>query len=112
MVTEIHGLGDAEVADAPRWEEVAEEWRDFIESCVLHGYNAKRFDIPVLRCGGGVGMAGSAGDTRHVAASSTAGTPCRYDGDILSIPCGAMVLSSWHPQTTLAASGAIEQHSS
>ncbi|GBF96324.1 exonuclease [Raphidocelis subcapitata] len=46
----ITGIADADVAGAaPRWEEVAGEWREFLQGCVLHGYNARRFDVPVLR---------------------------------------------------------------
>jgi hypothetical protein len=26
------------------------QWHDFLDGCVLHGYNAKRFDVPLLRC--------------------------------------------------------------
>lgn len=47
---EVTGIRDADVAGvAPPWEDVAAEWRDFLEGCVLHGYNAKRFDVPLLR---------------------------------------------------------------
>jgi DNA polymerase III epsilon subunit-like protein len=46
----VTGIADADVAGvAPRWEVVAAQWRKFLEGCVLHGYNARRFDVPVLR---------------------------------------------------------------
>lgn len=48
-VTAIHGITDADVADCPRFADVAQEWRDFMADCDLHGFNAKRFDVPLLR---------------------------------------------------------------
>ncbi|KAI8473419.1 MAG: ribonuclease H-like domain-containing protein [Monoraphidium minutum] len=46
----ITGIQDGDVAGvAPAWADVAGEWREFLEGCVLHGYNAKRFDVPLLR---------------------------------------------------------------
>lgn len=48
----ITGIHDSDVQGAPSWQDVATEWREFLEGCVLHGYNAKRFDVPLLRCGG------------------------------------------------------------
>lgn len=48
-VVAIHGITAADVAGCPRFEQVAAEWRDFMEGCDLHGYNAKKFDVPILR---------------------------------------------------------------
>jgi hypothetical protein len=48
---EVTGIADADVAGAaPTWAEAAPEWRAFLEGATLHGYNAKRFDVPLLRC--------------------------------------------------------------
>jgi hypothetical protein len=33
------------------------QWHDFLEDCVIHGYNTKRFDVPLLRCAGGIHFA-------------------------------------------------------
>lgn len=44
----IHGIVDADVADCPKFKEVAREIMHDIEGCDLAGYNSNRFDIPVL----------------------------------------------------------------
>jgi DNA polymerase-3 subunit epsilon len=49
-VTAIHGITDPDVADCPRFEDAAAEWHEFLQDCDLHGYNAKKFDVPILRC--------------------------------------------------------------
>ncbi len=46
--TEIHGITDADVKDAPRFEQLALEIRDFIGNADLGGYNSNKFDIPLL----------------------------------------------------------------
>lgn len=46
--TAIHGITDNDVADAPVFREVAKKIAAFIEGCDLAGYNAIKFDIPVL----------------------------------------------------------------
>ena len=46
--TVIHGIKDADVADAPVFKEVAKNLANFLEGCDLAGYNAIKFDIPVL----------------------------------------------------------------
>jgi hypothetical protein len=33
----------------PGFADVAQQWRDFLEGCDLAGYNAKKFDVPILR---------------------------------------------------------------
>lgn len=47
-VTALHGISDADVAKAPAFREIARNLAAFLEGCDLAGYNAVRFDIPVL----------------------------------------------------------------
>jgi DNA polymerase-3 subunit epsilon len=49
-VTAIHGISDSDVADAPTFREIAKNLAAFLEGCDLAGYNAIKFDIPVLVC--------------------------------------------------------------
>lgn len=46
--TEIHGITDEDVKDAPTFKEVANELKQFIDNADLSGYNSNRFDIPLL----------------------------------------------------------------
>ncbi len=46
--SEIHGITDEMVKDAPTFKQVANEVKQFIENCDLGGYNSNRFDIPLL----------------------------------------------------------------
>ena len=46
--TAIHGITDADVASAPVFKEVAKNLAAFLEGCDLAGFNAIKFDIPVL----------------------------------------------------------------
>ena len=46
--TEIHGITDEMVKDAPTFKQAANELKQFIENCDLGGYNSNRFDIPLL----------------------------------------------------------------
>ncbi len=46
--TAIHGIKDEDVANAPVFREVAKNLTLFLEGCDLAGYNAVKFDIPVL----------------------------------------------------------------
>ena len=46
--TAIHGITDADVADAPVFREIAKKLIAFLEGTDLAGYNAIKFDIPVL----------------------------------------------------------------
>ena len=48
IVSAIHGIFDEDVADCPRFKEVAKEIARDIEGCDLAGYNSNRFDIPLL----------------------------------------------------------------
>ncbi len=46
--TRIHGISDADVANEPHFKDVAKKIASFVEGCDLAGFNAMRFDIPVL----------------------------------------------------------------
>ena len=46
--TAIHGIKDEDVADAPTFRETGKNLASFLEGCDLAGYNAIKFDIPVL----------------------------------------------------------------
>jgi DNA polymerase-3 subunit epsilon len=46
--TEIHGITDEMVKDAPTFKQAGNELKQFIENCDLGGYNSNRFDIPML----------------------------------------------------------------
>ncbi len=46
--SEIHGITDEMVKDAPVFKQVANEIKQFLENCDLGGYNSNRFDIPLL----------------------------------------------------------------
>jgi len=47
-VTAIHGIADADVADKPSFADVAGQVLGFFANCDLAGFNAARFDIPML----------------------------------------------------------------
>ena len=46
--TEIHGITDEDVKNAPSFKEVAKNLVHYLEGCDLGGYNCNRFDIPLL----------------------------------------------------------------
>jgi DNA polymerase III subunit epsilon len=46
--TEIHGITNEMVKDAPTFKQAANEIRQFLEHCDLAGYNSNRFDLPLL----------------------------------------------------------------
>jgi DNA polymerase-3 subunit epsilon len=46
--TAIHGIKDEDVANCPAFREIAKNLASFLEGCDLAGYNAIRFDIPLL----------------------------------------------------------------
>ncbi len=46
--SEVHGITDDMVKDAPSFKQVANEIKQFMENCDLGGYNSNRFDIPML----------------------------------------------------------------
>ncbi len=47
--TVIHGISDADVADAPRFRDIAVALAAFLDGADLAGYNITGFDLPVLR---------------------------------------------------------------
>lgn len=46
--TDVHGITDEMVKDAPAFKQIANEIRQFLENCDLAGYNSNRFDLPLL----------------------------------------------------------------
>jgi DNA polymerase-3 subunit epsilon len=46
--TNIHGITNDMVKDAPTFRQVGNEIKQFFENCDLGGYNSNRFDIPLL----------------------------------------------------------------
>jgi DNA polymerase-3 subunit epsilon len=46
--SEVHGITDDMVKDAPGFKQVAQELRQMLDGCDLAGYNSNRFDIPLL----------------------------------------------------------------
>ena len=47
-VSAIHGIFDEDIAEAPKFDEIADEVVEFIGDSDLAGYNSNKFDIPVL----------------------------------------------------------------
>ena len=47
-VTEIHGITDEMVKDAPTFKQAAQEIKQFLDGCDLSFYNAYRLDMPIL----------------------------------------------------------------
>ena len=47
-VTKVHGISDADVADAPTFKDIAKEVNNLIKDSDLAGFNSNRFDIPLL----------------------------------------------------------------
>jgi DNA polymerase III subunit epsilon len=46
--TDIHGITDEMVKDAPTFKQAGNEIKQYLENCDLGGYNSNRFDIPIL----------------------------------------------------------------
>jgi len=46
--SDIHGITDEMVKDAPTFKQVAQELKQMLDGCDLAGYNSNRFDIPML----------------------------------------------------------------
>lgn len=46
--SDIHGITDEMVKDAPTFRQVAGELKQVLDGCDLAGYNSNRFDIPLL----------------------------------------------------------------
>ncbi len=48
VTSDLHGITDEMVKDAPTFKQVGNEIKMFIDNCDLGGYNSNRFDIPIL----------------------------------------------------------------
>lgn len=46
--SDVHGISDEMVRDAPAFKQVAQELKQMLDGCDLAGYNSNRFDIPLL----------------------------------------------------------------
>jgi len=46
--SDIHGISNEMVKDAPTFKQAANEIKQFLDNCDLGGYNSNRFDIPML----------------------------------------------------------------
>lgn len=46
--SQIHGIYDKDIQNAPAFKDIAKDLLRFLTGCDLAGYNALRFDIPVL----------------------------------------------------------------
>src|SRR4030095_1231696 len=46
--SDLHGITNEMVKDAPTFKGISNEIRQFIDNCDLGGYNSNRFDIPML----------------------------------------------------------------
>ncbi len=46
--SDVHGITDEMVKDAPGFKQVAPELKQMMDGCDLAGYNSNRFDIPLL----------------------------------------------------------------
>ncbi|PZC51123.1 MAG: DNA polymerase-3 subunit epsilon [Chloroflexi bacterium] len=46
--TAVHGITDEDVAHEPPFQQYARSLREFIDGCDFAGFNAKRFDLPML----------------------------------------------------------------
>ncbi len=47
-ITQLTGITNADVANAPTFEQIAQKVKDFIGDSDLAGYNSNKFDIPML----------------------------------------------------------------
>ena len=46
--SDVHGISDEMVKDAPAFKQVAHELKQMLDGCDISGYNSNRFDIPLL----------------------------------------------------------------
>lgn len=46
--TDVHGITDEMVKDAPTFKQIANELKQVLDGCDIAGYNSNRFDIPLL----------------------------------------------------------------
>lgn len=47
-VSDIHGITDEDIKDAPKFSEIAKSLTKVFEGCDLAGFNSNKFDIPLL----------------------------------------------------------------
>lgn len=47
-VSQIHGIYDEDIKDAPTFKEIIPELETFLEDCDFAGYNSNKFDLPML----------------------------------------------------------------
>ena len=48
QTSDLHGITNEMVKDAPKFKEVAHELKQMLDGCDIAGYNSNRFDIPML----------------------------------------------------------------
>lgn len=48
FITQLTGISDADVANAPKFNEIAKNLAQFLEGCDLCGFNMLKFDLPML----------------------------------------------------------------
>lgn len=48
QASQVHGIYDSDVADKPKFKEIAKKIAGIIKDCDLAGYNSNKFDIPML----------------------------------------------------------------
>jgi DNA polymerase-3 subunit epsilon len=46
--SDVHGITDDMVKDAPTFKQVANEIKQFLDHCDIGGYNSNKFDVPLL----------------------------------------------------------------
>lgn len=46
--TDVHGITDEDVKDAPAFKQIAKSLAEFMEGCDIAGFNSSRFDVPLL----------------------------------------------------------------
>jgi DNA polymerase-3 subunit epsilon len=46
--SDVHGITDEMVKDAPTFKQIANEIKQFLEGADIGGYNSNRFDVPIL----------------------------------------------------------------
>ena len=44
----VHGITEADVANCPKFHEIAQTLANFMEGCDIAGYNSIKFDVPIL----------------------------------------------------------------
>ena len=46
--SDVHGITDDMVKDAPTFKQLANEIKQFLDNCDIAGYNSNKFDVPML----------------------------------------------------------------